>query len=162
MGPKTSYRWAYNPYKWPCRWVSGFVTPLVTGFLGAIILYPGHLFRIAEILGKHNHPNRQHFPSLMGGELLAPQPSCVFREKKGGVNFSAGNERRLFWPDYFLFGNPQKKRKEPGKSVGTFGGLFFLWSVELLFPSWSWNFPRLKQRKCFWLIEEIRLTSWAW
>ena len=27
-GPPTSYKWNYNPYKWPYKWVTGVITPI--------------------------------------------------------------------------------------------------------------------------------------
>ena len=27
----TSCKWSYNPYKWPCKWVIGVITPFKTG-----------------------------------------------------------------------------------------------------------------------------------
>ena len=24
----TSYKWSYSPYKWPCKWVTGVITPI--------------------------------------------------------------------------------------------------------------------------------------
>ena len=27
VGPPTSYKWSYNPYKWPYKWVIGVISP---------------------------------------------------------------------------------------------------------------------------------------
>ena len=29
MPPTTSYKWGYNPYKWPLEWITGVITLIV-------------------------------------------------------------------------------------------------------------------------------------
>ena len=31
VGPGSSYKWSYDPYKWPYKWVTGVLTPFTTG-----------------------------------------------------------------------------------------------------------------------------------
>ncbi len=44
MGPFDRYKWSYNPYKWPYKWVTGVITLLI-GVISPFITCSGPLCR---------------------------------------------------------------------------------------------------------------------
>ena len=40
VGPGSTYKWSYNPYKWPYQWVTGVTTLLITGSGAHLAVYP--------------------------------------------------------------------------------------------------------------------------
>ena len=152
MGPKTSYRWAYNCYKWPCRsGISGFVTPLVTWFFGV----PSSCIRVESFQNRRDFWEKKPskppaFPFVDGGELLATL-LCFLREK-GRSFFSAGNERRWFFfncfgPIIFVW-QPKKKKKSRENQWGFLEVCFFV-KCGAFVPFMELKFPKIETEEMF-------------